>query len=303
MIYAALSNFILAAVFGLYLALRHFRWLHLPAGAAVAHGVFGAIGFVFVVLLVILRDPVAFERHVSVVLIVTVLLGSVNVTFHLRSVRHRTSLIVLHALSAVAAVLLTVYTAGMTLGASWQAQHRAAARQASAAAAPAPAPPTDVEIAQRAWAAIAGPVPFEPAGTQLDAFASLDAIAATLRAHPAIRRVQVQGFTDERGRDAENISLSRSRAQVVADALMARGVGRDRLSVVGYGSLCPAAEACRRYPRPDDCLTPAYRRADRRVEFAVLQWGEVRAQGPLVCDAAQHLVPAQDRWIRTFPPL
>ena len=48
--------------------------------------------------------------------------------------------------------------------------------------------------------------------------------------------VRIVGYTDERGGSPRNVPLSQSRADKVALALVARGVPRERLTVVGRAS-------------------------------------------------------------------
>jgi len=52
-------------------------------------------------------------------------------------------------------------------------------------------------------------------------------------------RLRIEGHTDSSGSAALNRELSRRRAQAVADYLIASGVERQRLEVVGYGSSKP----------------------------------------------------------------
>ena len=70
-------------------------------------------------------------------------------------------------------------------------------------------------------------------------FALLDAVAATLNASPQITLVEIQGHADERGSDKYNIKLTRARAASVMNALIQRGVIKDRLRSGGYGERCP----------------------------------------------------------------
>lgn len=55
------------------------------------------------------------------------------------------------------------------------------------------------------------------------------------------RRLRIEGHTDASGSAALNRDLSRRRAQSVADFLIASGVDRQRLNVIGYGSSRPLA--------------------------------------------------------------
>jgi len=55
----------------------------------------------------------------------------------------------------------------------------------------------------------------------------------------AARRLRIEGHTDATGSVQSNEILSRQRAQAAADFLVAAGIGRDRLDVIGYGSRRP----------------------------------------------------------------
>lgn len=94
--------------------------------------------------------------------------------------------------------------------------------------------------------------------------ATLDAVAATLRAHPEIARVEVAGHADAVGPAAYNQDLSERRAAAVCTWLNARGVEADRLVPAEHGEGQP--------PVPND--TAAHRAQNRRVEVHVVQQGE-----------------------------
>lgn len=68
----------------------------------------------------------------------------------------------------------------------------------------------------------------------------LAALAASLAAMPDIR-VQVDGYTDERGVEAYNRDLSVRRAEYVRDLLTANGVPAERIQVSAHGE-SPTAE-------------------------------------------------------------
>lgn len=83
---------------------------------------------------------------------------------------------------------------------------------------------------------------FDDATIPPEAAPELDAIAAWLAAHPATS-IRVDGHADPRGGEAYNHALSVRRAQAVADALVARGIPRERLVVAGFGETRPLADA------------------------------------------------------------
>ena len=80
------------------------------------------------------------------------------------------------------------------------------------------------------------------------------------------RRVTLEGHADAIGTAAYNLELSRRRAAMVADELIAHGVRRDRVAVEAYGERRPVAPNA----NPDGTDNPAGRALNRRVE-AVIQ--------------------------------
>ncbi|XXF80631.1 OmpA family protein [Myxococcaceae bacterium GXIMD 01537] len=76
-----------------------------------------------------------------------------------------------------------------------------------------------------------------------------------------LKRVRVEGHTDNKGDAATNLQLSRERARAVADHLIKAGIDASRLEVEGYGDSRPVA--------PN--LTPRGRELNRRVEFLILE--------------------------------
>jgi peptidoglycan-binding protein ArfA len=105
-----------------------------------------------------------------------------------------------------------------------------------------------------------GPITFPTDGvtlTQSDE-QTLNQVADKLKACPGVK-VAINGYADNTGSDAVNISLSSNRADAVADYLIARGVTRDHLTARGFGSADPVA----------DNGTPDGQAKNRRVEIVV----------------------------------
>lgn len=89
--------------------------------------------------------------------------------------------------------------------------------------------------------------------------ATLKAIAETLKSHPQLESVEIQGHADSSGSEKHNKSLSQRRAEAVEKFLLDLGIGPERLEAVGYGEGKPAVSN-----------TSAEGRAkNRRVEFKV----------------------------------
>lgn len=76
-----------------------------------------------------------------------------------------------------------------------------------------------------------------------------------------VKKVSVEGHTDNKGVKAANQQLSDERARAVVDYLVSQGVDPKRLEAVGYGDSKPIA--------PN--LTARGRELNRRVEFIVLE--------------------------------
>ena len=94
-------------------------------------------------------------------------------------------------------------------------------------------------------------------------YSILQQLAATLRAHPEIKLLSIEGHTDDRGGRKFNQKLSEDRAYSVRRFLVHGGISPFRLKAVGYGKERPL-------------LTGASKRAhatNRRVEF-IIEIGE-----------------------------
>ena len=87
----------------------------------------------------------------------------------------------------------------------------------------------------------------------------LDQVAQALHANPQVRKVRIEGHTDNVGDKKLNQKLSQDRAAAVRKALIARGIDAGRLDARGYGDAKPTA--------PN--RTKAGRTKNRRVEFII----------------------------------
>jgi OmpA-OmpF porin, OOP family len=68
---------------------------------------------------------------------------------------------------------------------------------------------------------------------------TIDDVGKVLTAFPSAK-IELQGHTDNRGNADKNKALSQSRAEAVRNALVALGIGADRLSAAGFGAEKPA---------------------------------------------------------------
>lgn len=72
--------------------------------------------------------------------------------------------------------------------------------------------------------------------------------------------ILLEGHTDSSGSEEYNLTLSRSRAQSVANYLAGLSVDATRMTIMGYGEIQPVA----------DNVTVEGRQANRRVELAIM---------------------------------
>jgi outer membrane protein OmpA-like peptidoglycan-associated protein len=89
----------------------------------------------------------------------------------------------------------------------------------------------------------------------------LDQVAKLLNEHPEMKRIRVEGHTDNVGNATYNKELSQRRAQSVVRYLVSKGVAESRLVPAGYGFEQPIASNA----------TALGRAKNRRVAFTVLQ--------------------------------
>ncbi len=91
----------------------------------------------------------------------------------------------------------------------------------------------------------------------------LQAVLGVLTSHPEIKKLNVEGHTDNKGAAAMNKTLSANRAASVVKWLVGHGIDAARLASAGYGPERPLA----------DNKTEDGRRQNRRVEFHIVTEG------------------------------
>lgn len=116
--------------------------------------------------------------------------------------------------------------------------------------------------------AIRGTIHFGTDNAQLrpDGEQLLDEVAEVLTKHPEIKRIRVEGHTDNRGNAEHNLQLSKARAASVVQYLIKAGIDPARLESEGYGATQPLV--------PN--ITPAQRAKNRRVAFKILEKGSAQ---------------------------
>ena len=94
-----------------------------------------------------------------------------------------------------------------------------------------------------------------------DSNALLQEVADTIIRTPTIKKLEVQGHTDNTGLKDANLTLSQQRADSVRSFLVSQGVDGSKLLAKGYGQERPIA--------PN--ITAANRAKNRRVQFIILE--------------------------------
>jgi outer membrane protein OmpA-like peptidoglycan-associated protein len=112
-----------------------------------------------------------------------------------------------------------------------------------------------------------------------ESFGLLTEIADVLIRHPEIRRVEVQGHTDNSGTPEHNKVLSEQRAEAVRAWLVQHGVPADKLVAHGFGQEKPLV--------PN--VTAGNRARNRRVQFIILE----REGGPTAPPAPPPTAPGE----------
>lgn len=90
-------------------------------------------------------------------------------------------------------------------------------------------------------------------------------------------KIVIRGHSDSRGRDSENLRVSRLRAEAVGDYLVQRGVPAGRMEIIALGETRPIAPNA----HPDGSDFEEGRRKNRRVVVEVIpQAGEEPESSP-----------------------
>ena len=89
----------------------------------------------------------------------------------------------------------------------------------------------------------------------------LNQVSNTLKNHSEIKKIRVEGHTDDVGNDTFNLKLSQRRADSVRNYLIKQGVPADRLLAVGFGETKPISSNG----------TPRGKEINRRVAFSILK--------------------------------
>ena len=104
---------------------------------------------------------------------------------------------------------------------------------------------------------------FKKNGTQLDPNSSqiLDEVVDALARNPQVKRVRIEGHTDNTGKAEANLQLSKDRARSVLDYLVTKGIAPARLESDGFGPSKPLV--------PN--IGARNKAKNRRVEFKIIE--------------------------------
>ena len=102
---------------------------------------------------------------------------------------------------------------------------------------------------------------FNKATIKPQSFELLNQVAFVIKSAANIKKLQVQGHTDNKGNAKYNLKLSQQRADSVMKYLVGQGVDVTRLEAMGFGDTQPIEEN----------RTQSGRDANRRVEFVITQ--------------------------------
>ncbi len=96
----------------------------------------------------------------------------------------------------------------------------------------------------------------------------LKTVATSIKNNATIKKVRVEGHTDDLGKDEINLELSKNRAKAVYDFLIKEGVSKDRLIHEGYGSKKPVEEVDSFITKMKDPKTSAKDKADAKKKLS-----------------------------------
>jgi outer membrane protein OmpA-like peptidoglycan-associated protein len=101
---------------------------------------------------------------------------------------------------------------------------------------------------------------YNKATIMADSDTLLQQIAKVLTDHPEIKKISIEGHTDNKGNGPFNMTLSQKRAAAVVAWLTAHGIDKSRLTSKGFGQTKPIG----------DNKTDEGREKNRRVEFRIV---------------------------------
>jgi outer membrane protein OmpA-like peptidoglycan-associated protein len=94
----------------------------------------------------------------------------------------------------------------------------------------------------------------------------IDKLVALMKEYPELV-IEVSGHTDSKGNDAANMTLSQARSQAVVNAIIKKGIQKEKLIAKGYGETTPVAPNALPNGKPD----LKGMQLNRRVEMKIVK--------------------------------
>jgi outer membrane protein OmpA-like peptidoglycan-associated protein len=107
---------------------------------------------------------------------------------------------------------------------------------------------------------------FDKAVIRPESFELMDEITQVIKDNPRIKKISIEGHTDDDGKASYNTKLSQKRADSVMKYLVEHGVEPERLTAKGFGEDVPLV--------PND--TEENKEKNRRVEFIIVEQDELK---------------------------
>lgn len=129
--------------------------------------------------------------------------------------------------------------------------------------------PDEVPKEVEAFSGVVKGILFETGKSEIrtKSFNVLNQAVEIFKKYPSIR-VEIQGHTDDRGRESYNQKLSEARAEAVREYLVAQGIDASRITSRGFGPSSPVASNKSKRGRAEN----------RRIEFQIVQGEGVTAE-------------------------
>ncbi|WP_437291326.1 OmpA family protein [Sorangium sp. So ce406] len=139
--------------------------------------------------------------------------------------------------------------------------------------APPPPPPPEkkrVEVTEK-QIVINEKILFEhdKAAIRTESHSLLNEVVDTIKKHPHIKKIAIEGHASSDGADEHNLKLSDRRAKAVMEYLVQHGIPQGMLTAKGYGETKPIA----------DNESEEGREKNRRVEFNIVEQDAAKAAG------------------------
>ncbi|WP_437576839.1 OmpA family protein [Sorangium sp. So ce887] len=107
------------------------------------------------------------------------------------------------------------------------------------------------------------------AGIRVESHSLLNEVVDTIKKHPHIKKIAIEGHASADGADEHNLKLSDRRSKAVMEFLVQHGIPQSMLTAKGFGETKPIA----------DNESEEGREKNRRVEFNIVEQDTAKAAG------------------------